>query len=62
MSLEINKETRLKLNTLAREQLKLKILTDLNIDMQICEIENWSMADYLLELQEMINSFLIKKS
>lgn len=43
------------LSTLAREQLKTKLLTDINIDLQICELEGWSKQEYLLELQNMIN-------
>jgi len=34
-----DKETVKRFNILAREQMKLKLLTDINIDLQICELE-----------------------
>ncbi len=56
----LDKETRLALNQKAREELKLKLLIDISIDLQVCELEGWPVKDYLLELQELINSFLNK--
>jgi hypothetical protein len=58
MQPELDPQTRLRLQILAREQLKLKLLTDLTIDIEICKLEGWSIKDYILELQELINSFL----
>jgi hypothetical protein len=57
----LDKETRLALNRKAREELKLKLLIDISIDLQVCELEGWTIKGYLLELQELINSFLNKK-
>lgn len=45
------------LNTLAREQLKLKLLNDIRLDIEVCKIENWDYKEYLLELKKLIDSF-----
>lgn len=45
------------MNTLAREQLKLKLLNDIRLDIEICKIENWDYKEYLSELKELIDSF-----
>lgn len=49
-----------RLNRLAREQLKEKLLTDIVIDMEICKIEGWDIMEYLLELQQLINDIVNK--
>lgn len=46
------------LNQLAREQLKLKLLQDIRIDIEVCKMENLDYKDYLLELKEIIDGFL----
>jgi len=46
------------LNTLAREQLKLKLLNDIRLDIEVCKIENWDYREYLSELKEIIDSFI----
>jgi hypothetical protein len=43
-------------NKLAREQFKLKLLGDINMDLEICRIEGWEIMEYLDELLEIINS------
>jgi hypothetical protein len=43
------------LNTLAREQMKLKLLADISIDLQICKIEGWSVTQYLFDLRKLLN-------
>lgn len=45
-----DKETAKKFNELAREQLKLKLIADINMDMQICRIEWWDYTEYLKDL------------
>jgi hypothetical protein len=50
IKLDENKETPRRLNILAREEMKLKLLADIRIDLQICEIEGWDKKEYLLEL------------
>lgn len=56
-----NKECARALNTLAREQLKHRLLADIRIDIQICQLEGWDYKEYLLELKKLIDSFLKKK-
>lgn len=42
------------LNQLAREQMKLKLLADIRIDLTVCEIEGWNPRDYLRDLHHVI--------
>lgn len=56
----IDKETRIALNRLAREQTKYTLLKDIKIDLMVCEIEGFDKKEYLLELKEIIDSFLEK--
>ena len=53
-----NKECAKALNTLAREQLKQRLLADIRIDIQVCQIEGWDYKEYLQQLKELIDSFL----
>ena len=53
-----DKECARALNTLSREQLKTRLLADIRIDIQVCQIEGWDYREYLLELKELIDSFL----
>lgn len=43
------------LNRLAREKMKERILRDIRVDLQVCEIEGWDKMEYLSELRELIN-------
>lgn len=43
-------------NHLAREQMKLKLLADVKMDMMICEIEGWDVTEYLEDLKNLLNS------
>ena len=52
-----NKETRKTLNRVAREEIKLKLLADIKIDLQICELEGWDKKEYLNELKKLIDGF-----
>lgn len=45
------------LNRLAREQMKLKLLADIRMDLIVCEIEGWDKMEYINELSELVNSF-----
>ena len=47
------------LNTLARETMKLKLLKDISVDIQVCKLSNLDYKQYLKELKEIIDSFLI---
>jgi len=45
------------LNRLAREQMKLKLLADIRMDLIVCEIEGWDKMEFINELNELVNSF-----
>jgi len=55
-----DKANRQTLNNLAREQLKAKLLIDISIDMQICELEGWSKSEYLIGLHNMLNEIILQ--
>lgn len=42
------------LERLAREQMKHKLLTDINVSLMVCEVEGWSKTEYLHDLHELI--------
>lgn len=42
------------LNQLAREQMKVKLLADISVDLTVCQIEGWSARDYLHDLHELV--------
>ncbi len=46
-------------NKLARAKMIRKLLADIMVDLQICELEGWDKKEYLQELQDIINSFNI---
>lgn len=50
-----DEETRKQYNRFARETMKYRLLRDIRVDLQICELEGWSKIEYLDELREMIN-------
>ena len=54
--MEENESISKSLNRLAREQVKLRILSDIKIDMAVCEIEEWDKTEYINEIKELINS------
>lgn len=56
-SLELDKETRLVLNRKAREELKLKLLADIRLDIEVCKLEGWDYLEYLHELKVLIGGF-----
>lgn len=47
-------ESRWKLNQLAREQMKLRLMRDICFDINVCRLEGWDYKSYLNELQSMI--------
>ena len=51
-------EERKALQTLCREQMKLKLLTDIKKDVTVCEIEGWDYKEYLNSLIKLIKDFL----
>ena len=54
-----DKETAKAYNKLAREQMKSKLLADILVDLQICEVEGWDKREYIKDLQTMINNIKI---
>ena len=44
------------INRLAREQMKLKLLQDIMVDLMICEIEGYDKKQYINELRDMIDT------
>ena len=58
LSPEATKEERFRLQKLAREELKLKLLTDILFDIEVCKIEGWDYKQYLNELKDLIKSLI----
>lgn len=53
-----NKEIAWKLQTLAREQMKHKLLCDILQDISVCKIEGWDYKNHLIDLKNEIERFL----
>ena len=51
-----DKETAKALNDLARHTAILRILKDVRIDLEICEIEGWDKREYLNLIRQLLNS------
>ena len=51
-----DKDTARTLNDLARHQAIVRILSDIRMDMEICEIEGWDKNEYLNLIRELLNS------
>lgn len=52
------KEIAWKLQCLAREQMKKKLLADILQDITICQLEGWDYKKYLTELKNEIDRFI----
>lgn len=46
------------LNRVAREQMKRRLLADVLVDLQICEIEGWDKMEYVKELFELMKGIV----
>lgn len=55
-SFENHPQMAYKLQQLSREEMKLKLLQDIKLDIEICKFEDWNHKQYLNELKEMIDS------
>ena len=55
--MSLDKATRQALNQLAREQIKLKLLADINIDLQVCDIEGWNKLEFIKDLQKLLQQY-----
>lgn len=53
-----NNDIGIALNSLAREQMKLKLLQDIRVDIEVCKLEGIDYKQYLLELKDIVDSFL----
>ena len=51
-----DKKTAKALNDLARHTAILRILKDVRIDLEICEIEGWDKNEYLNLIKQLLNS------
>ena len=54
-----SKETAYRFNILAREQLKAKLLSDINVDMQICKIEWWDIKEHIFDIKNMLDKIIV---
>lgn len=50
----MEEDTRKALNDLARHRMIHRVLADIRIDMEVCEIEGWNKLEYLRTLQKEI--------
>lgn len=53
--IEDTPEARKALNDLARHQLIVKLLTDVRMDMMVCEIEGWDKMEFINILKAELN-------
>ena len=51
-----NKDTARALNDLARHTAIVRILNDIRMDMEICEIEGWDKTEYIKQLKKLLDS------
>ena len=51
-----DKETAKAFNDLARHTAIVRILNDIRIDMEICEIEGWDKTEYIKQLKKLLDS------
>lgn len=54
----MEKDTRINLNKLAREKTKLKLLSDIMFDLQVCELENLNKREYIEDIIKTLKSLL----
>ena len=50
-----DKQTAKALNDLARHQNILRILQDIRIDMEVCEVEGWDKTEYIRMIQKAVS-------
>ena len=51
-----DKDTARALNDLARHTAIVRILNDIRIDMEICEVEGWDKTEYIKQLKKLLDS------
>lgn len=52
-------EERYKMQVYYRHRMRLKLLQDIQIDIEVCRLEGWDPKEYIRELQDLLNSFKI---
>ena len=53
---DLDNETRLAMQRVAREEMKHRIYADILADMMVCDIEGLDKMEYIRELQNMLNN------
>lgn len=53
---DLDIETRRAMQLVAREEMKMRIHADILSDIMICDIEGWDKMEYIIELQDMLNT------
>lgn len=48
------------LNRLAREQMKVRLLADIAVDMRVCELEGWDYMEYASELLDEVQRIVVR--
>lgn len=56
-----DRDTARALNDLARHKAIVRILNDIRMDMEICEIEGWDKNEYLNSIRQLLDSIGRKK-
>lgn len=58
--IDASPEMRHTFNQMCREEKKCKLLSWIQADIAVCELEGWKKTEYIEELQELLNSFKVK--
>ena len=58
--IDASPEMRHTFNQMCREEGKCKLLSWIQADIAVCELEGWNKTEYIEELQELLNSFKVK--
>ena len=51
-----DRDTARALNDLARHKAIFRLLSDIRIDLEICELEGWDKTEYINKLKELLDS------
>lgn len=54
----MDRDTALTLNRLGREQMKLRLLADIVVDLTVCELEGIDKREYVRELHAMLDEIV----
>ena len=58
--IDASPEMRHTFNQMCREEEKCKLLSWIQADIAVCELEGWNKTEYIEELQDLLNSFKVK--